>query len=193
MKWTLKNLGFSRYTWIGTAVVAVALVCWIGLLIGGVFEPKKLGVKQVDPNRCPHCNHALTAYAKQTGECLFCRGELPGKEKASVVGSKVIPGVLIGLFVILLTINIVLFVRSITRGNVEEVYYQTQCRKCGRKVRFREHQCGQLAKCPICRQVMRFPVAPEKPPGPWTRMKGWFSASRRKKVNQEMDEHSMER
>ena len=193
MKWTLKNLGFSRYTRIGLIVIAVALVVWLGLLVGGVFEPKKLGVKQVDPNRCPHCNHALTAYAKQTGECLFCKGELPGKDKGSVVGNRVVPGVLIGLFVVLLTINIVMFIRSRIRAPGEEFFYQTNCRKCGRKVRFRERQCGQIAKCPICRQLMRFPEAPEKPPGPWTRMKGWFSASRRKKVNRELDEQSMER
>jgi hypothetical protein len=186
MKVSLKNMKFSRLTWIGMILVGVVLLGWIVALTTGVFDPpKKVGEKQADPNRCPFCNHPLTKYAKEDGHCLYCKAELPGSEKPSVIGSKVIPGMLIGLFVVLLTTNIVLTIRSIRRNAKQEAdYFVTHCRKCGRKVRFREQQCGQIVKCPTCRQLMRFPEAPEKPRGVWTRMKGWLNVKGKKKVKQ---------
>jgi hypothetical protein len=186
MKLSLKQLPFSRWTKVGLIVVGVLLVGWVGVILSGVLDPpKSTRPKQTDPNRCPTCNSPLTAYAKAQGRCLFCKAELPGADKPSVFGRRVVPGVLIGLFVVLLTANVVMFVRSLRRGRkVEEDYFVTHCRKCGRKVRFREQQCGQIVKCPTCRQLMRFPEAPEKPPGVWTRMRGWLSLKGQKKVKQ---------
>jgi uncharacterized paraquat-inducible protein A len=188
MKLSLSKLSFSRWTKISLIVVGVLLVGWVGVMLSGVLDPpKSTRLQQTDPNRCPHCNHPLTAYAKQQGVCLFCKGDLPGKETPGR-GGGAISGVLIGLFVVLLLTNVILFVRSRMRMKKEdEDYYHTYCKKCGRKVRFREQQCGQIAKCPTCRQLMRFPEAPDKRPGVWGRMKGWLTVKGRKKVNQTAD------
>jgi hypothetical protein len=184
MKVSLKNIKFSRLTWIGMILVGIVAAGWLVILMTGVLEPKRIGEKQVDPNRCPHCNHPLTRYVKESGTCLYCKGDLPGKEKGPGTGSKAIAVSLVSLFVVLLVTNVAMLIRSLKRAKVEEEYFVTNCKKCSRKVRFRESQCGQIAKCPTCKQLMRFPEAPEKPRGVWTRMTGWLIPRSRKKVKQ---------
>jgi hypothetical protein len=170
----LKNLQLSRVTRIGLIVVGGVLLIWLVLLLAGVFDsPRRVGEKMLDPNRCPHCNFPLSKYAKDKGECLFCHGELPGSEKAlSAQGhGKVVAVVLISLFGVLLSVNVVFAVRALLRKRkpADEVHH-LRCRKCDCKIRYRPNQVGQFARCPKCRQFVRFPEPPQEPRRPWWRV-----------------------
>ena len=174
MRLSLKELRLSRFTTGAMVVVGVAAVFWLGLLLSGALDsPKHLGErKKVDPNRCPHCDHALTPYARELGQCLFCKGDLPGKESASSPRSTGIAVTLVSLFLVLLAVNVAFLVRRM-RGKKpqEEEVHHLYCRKCGRKIRYRTGQAGQLARCPMCRQLVRFPEPPAPEKRPWWR--GW--------------------
>jgi DNA-directed RNA polymerase subunit RPC12/RpoP len=185
MKFSLKDTRIRRASLIALLVLGVLLLVWGGLMLAGVFDsPKKLGETKVDANRCPHCNLPLSKVAKEKGECLFCHGDLPTKQRG--VGehpaSKAVIGGLIGAFAILATINLVFFVRSWKGKDPEEAFYHLNCKKCTRKVRYRQRQIGQFARCPICRQLIRFPEPPEQPKGTWGKLKDWLKRPKKKKA-----------
>ena len=175
MKVSLKNLSLSRWTRIGLIAVGGVLVLWLGLMVMGTFmePPRKMGEQKLDPNRCPHCNMALSKFAKEKGECLFCKGALSGAQRAALTESrnKTIAYVLIGLFVVLLVTNAVFFFRARARAQKgdEDLYY-FRCHKCERKIRYRTSQVGQFARCPQCRQMVRFPPPAEEMKRPWWRI-----------------------
>jgi hypothetical protein len=185
MKLALKNVRLPRWTWIGMIVVGVALLVWLVLVLLGVFDPPtRVGEKKIDPNRCPACNAPLSPFAKEKGECLLCHADLPGARKtaAQQVANKYVPAVLIGVFSILLVVNVALAVRAWARQNQPEVIYHMNCGKCGRKIRYRPKQIGQCAQCPLCRKWVRFAEPPpEEPKGMWVTLKRWLRKKPRKK------------
>jgi uncharacterized paraquat-inducible protein A len=187
MKLSPKKLKFSRVSVLSMVVVGVVALGWLGLMLAGVFEPKKLGEKKVDPNRCPHCNKQLSPHAKATGECTSCHGAVgdKGKLAAREKFQRTVVTVLLAGFAVLFVVNVAVFVRSRVGKNTEEAFFYLHCRKCTRKVRYRERQIGQFARCPMCKTLMRFPEPPDRPRSRWAKMKEWL---RRPKKNKPLEE-----
>ncbi len=174
MKESLKGLSASRWTRITLTVMGVVMVLGLGAFLTGVFDPpQRLGEKKVDPNRCPECNMALSRYARDKGECLFCHANLPGKSRdlARQGQGKVLALILIVLCSLLLLVNAVFFFRGRARKRaLDEELYHLRCRKCDRKIRYRTGQAGQFARCPQCRQMLRFPELARDNKRPWWRL-----------------------
>src|SRR5262249_54186209 len=140
MKFSLKNINLTGWTRIGLSVIGVALLVWLVLFQTGLFDPPQtVGEKKTDPNRCPHCNMPLSSHAKQKGECLFCKGVLPGGDKWSSgkAGGQGFAIVLLTLFCVLVIVNGVFLVRALARKKkLDEDVYHMHCHKCDRKVRY---------------------------------------------------------
>jgi hypothetical protein len=120
-----------------------------------------------------------------SGVCPYCtinNGGVPKKKvESGVLTSPIIPIVLGSIFGILATINVVVIVRSRMNANPEEVFYHINCRKCDRKVRYRDRQINQFARCPACKTLMRFPEPPPQPTR-WQRVKSWLTPQKKKKT-----------
>ncbi len=162
----------TRYTTIGLIALGVALAAW--LLVMFVFAPEaKLAPGAADDSHCPECGHALPGRLAETGgECPFCKMQgktVPvGRGRRSAARGPAVPLALGGLIGALLVVHGVFLVRQrmAARQQHEDLYY-VNCRKCDRRLRYRERQVGQLAKCPACRTVIMFPKLPEAPKSVW--------------------------
>jgi uncharacterized paraquat-inducible protein A len=185
MKLSLDNLLKSRWPLIALGVVGGALLIWLTLEMTGVFEPPKRIAgpneqeKKVDPNRCPQCNAPLSKYAREKGECLLCNAKLENEEDKSISKTVawVVPPVLIGVFSVLLVINLGLFTykRVRQKNNGEEVFHHITCRKCDRRIRYRDRQVNQFARCPLCKSIVRFPAPPLELTR-WGKVRAWVIA-----------------
>jgi hypothetical protein len=186
MKSSLGRMQLSRFTRVGLVAVGVMLVGWVALKLVVSGSGTRTGPAKVDPTRCPNCGRPLPGYAQVTGECPYCQIEQGGGRKTKARGSAVtssttLPAVLGCAFVLLLALHVGLLLRSRVGRGGEEVCYFTNCRKCGRKLRYRDHQVGHLARCPLCRDLVRFPEPPGKAGGLWWKVKGWWKRLRRRK------------
>ena len=158
----------TRITKIGMAALAVGLLAWVVLTLFTSGDTRTEAAK-LDNGRCPECGQELPQAVKEFGgECPFCK--LNGKSVevgraragTSIFRGPAIPTTLVVCFVLLVLVHAVFLVRQRAAANKEdEDYYLVNCRKCGRRLRYRERQVGQLAKCPMCRTVIMFPKLPE--------------------------------
>ena len=168
-KLSLRNVKLSSFTRIGLIVVGVALVLWLALTLWP-DGPTRSNAAKTDPTRCPECGLPLTKQAQLTGECPSCamaRGDSKSKKpQTKIAQDRVVPTFLIGLFVVLMGAHLFALYRR-RPAAIEVVLYYHHCPKCGRKLRYRTHQVGQFARCPICRQLVRFPPLPDEPRKPW--------------------------
>jgi hypothetical protein len=168
----------SRFTKIGMGVVGVLFLAWAAFMVFLNQGATKSGPAVTDPNRCPVCGRDLPPAYVGTGECPYCAAAHPGEGPTRHTGSSVaanpaVPAVLIGLFCVLLTVNLFVTFRG-RRGPVEEALYHLTCPKCHRKLRFRESQAGRLAACPLCRRPIVFPRLDRPPDTHWARVKRWL-------------------
>src|SRR5262245_187624 len=166
MKHSLSGLKLSRFTGGGLIVLGGCLVVWLVLTLFTGMHSTQTGPARVDPNRCPECGREYPRGSP--GECPLCKlkAQAGGKPRptARPGPARTLATVLVGLFVVLLAVHLAVTLRGHVGKPAEEAYYQTACRKCSRKIRFRESQAGHLAACPLCRAVFRFPeLAPTRP------------------------------
>jgi hypothetical protein len=155
----------TRITKLGMAALGAALLAWLGLMLFS-DSPTKLAADVTDDTRCPVCGRELPAAVQQAGgDCPFCKAD--GKSvdvrraRASASGSAwrgpAIPTLLVAALVLLLVVHGVFLVRHRARAAKEDVVYIVSCKKCGRRLRYRERQGGQIAKCPLCQTIILFP------------------------------------
>lgn len=187
MKLPLKKVELSSVTKYSLIALGAGLVFWLGLsFFSG--DPKKTAAVRTDKTRCADCGLPLSKSAQDSGECPYCAMKNGGKAKKTASGSgtpgRTIPIVMISLFVVLSVIHLFVLYRK-RASVVEELVFNMNCRKCDRKVRYRERQVGALATCPGCRCMIRFPEAPEKAKGRWGIVKSWFVLSHKKKVEKD--------
>ena len=151
----------TRVTRFVLIALAVSLAAWVVLTLV-TNSPTEIRAPE-NPAQCPECGMALPKEVREGGgECPYCKA----LGKATVIGQRKGPDVLRGPTVpiallatagLLLLVHLVFLVRNRARGQREEVLYYMNCRKCLRKIRYRERQVGQLAKCPLCHALIRFP------------------------------------
>jgi phage FluMu protein Com len=165
----------SRDLKLGLAGVGLVLLLCLGLLIFATSGPTKTGPSRaVDPTVCEYCGKKLP----KSGDCLSCIAEMgldkyhAKRESHYWFNSPIIAEVVIGLVCILLVVYITLLWRRRAAQPLEEVYYTIHCRKCGRKLRYRNSQVNHFGKCPICQKPILFPKPPEEPKtSPWTKFR----------------------
>jgi predicted Zn-ribbon and HTH transcriptional regulator len=185
MKLSLKGLKVTGVTKIGLIALAVAFVLWL-VLTYAFDAPTKLAGK-VDPNACPDCGNFLTQKERDRGECPYCKakgkgGDLTKRDTTAKQASRVVPWVLIGGFVLLLAVHVGFVVKGWVGKGKDEVLYHLNCRKCDRKIRYRQGQIDHFAQCPRCRAWVRFPAPPApKRKNLWVQLKGWLTPRRAKK------------
>jgi len=178
----MKLRALSRFTKISIAGMAALLLAWIALTLFAVGEKTKTDAIVKSPEdltHCPHCGRPLPRAAIASGECPFCRLE-NGPEaakiyrKGNVLTGRLIPYTLVGMFVVLLVANIVIAVRGRVKQERDETLYYYNCPKCNRRLRYRESQMGQLARCPLCHRPIVFPKFDLAKGGPLLRMRRWL-------------------
>jgi hypothetical protein len=153
----------TRWTKVGMAALGVGLVVWVVLLLTTGGETK-LASGTTDAKHCPECGRELPRNVQESGgECPYCKMEGKsvevGKRRggSSALRGPAIPIVLVVLLGLLLLVHGVFLVRQRAAAHKEEELYYVNCRKCDRRLRYRKHQGGQLARCPVCRTLILFP------------------------------------
>jgi hypothetical protein len=174
----------SLFTKIGMAAVGVLFLAWLTLTLLNRNGSDRTGPAVVDEKHCPRCGRELPKWAWGTDQCPYCQLEdraggpasgSPRPRFRSGVSSPVIPTLLIVTFAGLLTVHLVMLVRSRVVTKTEEVLYHLSCPKCSRKLRYRASQAGKLGQCPVCRRPVIFPRAADgRAPGGWARMRRWL-------------------
>lgn len=192
MKLAFKGVELSKFTKISLGATGVLGLAWLALTLFTGEEPKKSAAARVDPSQCPDCGRPLTREAKTTGVCPFCKMEDPTmqKKKARTAGStgginsrSVAVGI-VSAFVLLLVANVAVIVRAKLAKKPDDSLYYMNCRKCDRRVRYRERQAGVLARCPNCLALIKFPELPVKK-SRWSVVKSWLTIPRKKTVQKE--------
>jgi hypothetical protein len=173
----------SLFTKIGMGVVGALFLAWAAFMLFVNGDDARSKSVITDPNRCPVCGHELPPAYRGTGECPYCAAAHPGVGATIHTGrtaasNPLVPVFLIGLFCILLGVNLFVTFRKIRIHQIEEGIYHLQCPKCGRKLRYRESQAGRLAACPLCHRPIVFPRL-LRPETRWTRMKRWLGMASR--------------
>jgi predicted Zn-ribbon and HTH transcriptional regulator len=164
----------TRMTWIALGGLGVALVAWAAVaLLSDVGT--RTGPAVTDNTHCPECGRELPRTVRDAGgECPYCKMQGKsvtvgkGRGGPSALRGPAVPLVFLGIVTALVLIHVAFLVRQRLRGRQEEVLYHTNCRKCMRKLRYRPRQIGQLARCPICRTLIRFPEPEEAARPRWT-------------------------
>jgi predicted Zn-ribbon and HTH transcriptional regulator len=160
------------------AVVGVAFLAWLSVTLITGSQSKRKKALVTDPNRCPVCGRELPSGYRGTGKCPYCQIEHasdPESAASESTPSAIIPIILISAFCLLLGIHATLFVRARISSEREEVLYYTECRKCHRRIRYRESQIGKIALCPLCKKPIFFPKPEEIIESRWTRFRRWLS------------------
>lgn len=157
----------SQYTKVGMVAAGLLLVVWIGLVIFRDNSAKKVGPAKEDVTHCPDCGMLLN----KAGECPKCLAE-EGMEayrakraNKGMANSPVLAYLVGGVFVVLVTVYLLTVLRRWYGRDKEEDLYYVHCRKCGRKLRFRERQIGHVGRCPLCQTPVRFPHPEEQTKG----------------------------
>jgi hypothetical protein len=164
----------SRTAKYGIAGIGLVLLLCIGLLIYATSGSKKIG-PVVDPTKCEFCGNQLN----KNGDCAKCMSELgPEKYRAKrqskdLANSPLIASIVIGFLCLLATVYMGFVLGKYLRRKKADVFYNTRCPKCGRKLRYRDSQVDRLGKCPLCQKPIRFPK-PDLPPKPtvWSKLRG---------------------
>ena len=155
----------TRANKIALGLLGGALVIWVVLMLFSGGETKKQA--EVDDKHCPECGHEIPrGVLENGGDCPYCQVQgrkVPvGKARQmSLARGPTIPIILISASALLLLVNIVFLVIRRVGGNKDEVLYYVSCRKCGRKLRYRQRQAGHFARCPLCQTVILFPKLPD--------------------------------
>jgi hypothetical protein len=140
------------------------LLLVIGLVVFATSGSNKIE-KRVDPNVCEFCGRRLP----QSKLCLKCIGEMgrevyeAKREKKYWYNSPLIATIIISILCVLLLTHICILLWKRRGRKKAEVYYHTRCKKCGRRLRYRESQINRLGKCPLCQRPLVFPKPPEVP------------------------------
>ena len=157
----------NRFTTIALAALAVGLLAWVVLWVS-TEPPKKLTGTKED-RLCAECKNPVPPGILQTGgECPYCEAKgkhvLVGKgsNDPSIWRGPGIPIALLVMSALLLVVHAFFLVRKRLALREEEIYV-TSCRKCSRRLRYRQKQAGQVARCPACRTVVFFPKIDPEP------------------------------
>jgi predicted RNA-binding Zn-ribbon protein involved in translation (DUF1610 family) len=173
----------SRFTKIGMAAVGVLFLAWLALTLLSGNVTQKSGPAVADEKHCPRCGRELPRWAWGTDQCPYCQLEekdggaasgSPRPRFRSAAPSAVIPTLLVVAFAALLTVHLVMLVRTRVVVKTEEVLYHLNCPKCGRKLRYRVSQAGRLGQCPLCRRPVIFPRVEGPAPSGWAKMRRWL-------------------
>jgi hypothetical protein len=171
----------SRLTKIGLAVLAVVMVVWLVLTLYASGGKSKTASAAVDDKHCPKCGMPLPrgGTAKECPYCFLENQQSGGKGAKLARGSGiVVPIVVISLIVLLVGANVFVKLRARWKEQRDENYYIHECRKCSRKIRFRVHQFGTAALCPLCKRPFIFPKL-DVDRSRWLRMKQWLNLAPR--------------
>jgi hypothetical protein len=175
----LKKLTFAHYSLAGVVVFGAFALLWVVLTVFFSNAYKAGPVKQ-DPNHCPDCGREYSRAGMAAKECAFClaqggQGDKRGPNKPGLPGSNkqqtslTVPITLFTIFFVMLGIHLTVVWRAAVAAAKEEVYYNTNCLKCDRKVRYRENQIGKVVGCPNpkCKSFIRCPEPVQEPSRPW--------------------------
>jgi predicted Zn-ribbon and HTH transcriptional regulator len=175
----MSAMKMSRLTKIGMGVVGGAFLVWLCVTLLTAGQSKKKTALVTDPTRCPVCGRELPNGYQGTGKCPYCEMEHMADPQSGAASesttSPVIPIILVSAFCLLLAIHVTLFVRARISGEREEVLFHTECRKCHRRIRYRESQIGKVALCPLCKKPVFFQKPEEIFESRWTRFRRWLS------------------
>jgi hypothetical protein len=151
----------------GSTIRRYAMVA-VGLLLGGwavITNLQNDGPTSIkDPTRCPDCGRELPPQFQSSGECPYCLLGKGGKERIGAAPPRryLVPGILVGLFLILAGTHLVIYLRSRWRAierEDDELYCYFNCPQCHRKLRYRPRQSGHFGRCPTCRKPVLFPAS----------------------------------
>jgi hypothetical protein len=163
----------TRMTTIILIALGVVLLAWVGLTLLTNADTKSAPAA-ADDRHCPECGRELPKAVRDSGgDCPFCKAQgktvnvAQRRAGSPILRGPAVPAALVGVVLALLLVHMAFLVRNRVRGRREEVIYHTNCRKCMRKLRYRDGQAGQLAKCPVCRTLIRFPQPDEGPRSRW--------------------------
>jgi DNA-directed RNA polymerase subunit RPC12/RpoP len=169
----------SRFTKITLAVAGVLFLVWLGLVLFVENASTKTGPAFVDDQVCPNCGKPLPKGALQSNQCPNCLlqygPEAAKIKKDSATNSRVIPSILIAGVVILLALNIGVSLRNRLKQQKDEIQFHYHCPKCHRKLRYREHQIGRFAQCPLCERPIVFPKPANMRETRWTQFRRWLN------------------
>jgi hypothetical protein len=152
----------TRWTKVGMAVLIVSLVLW-GVLMLSTPDATRTDAAVAEEGHCPQCGQELPKAARAAGaECPYCKAMGRGQESGPRGGAAVLRGdnvpIVLGCALgALVVTHVVLLLRQRAAARYGEVLYYTNCRKCARRIRYRERQAGHFARCPVCQTVLVFP------------------------------------
>jgi len=177
-----------KTSWItraGLILLGVLILVWGVLALCTRSAPEKSGPAGVDDRHCANCGRELPAGARTARECPFCQLENGGKAASadraasSFASSPAVPITLVSLFCLLLGVHAFLFLRTRVAAKPKEVVHYFRCPRCVRKLRYRSHQAGRAAVCPLCRGPVLFPRSQDQPVSRWTRWRRLVTITRR--------------
>ncbi|HTU19611.1 MAG TPA: hypothetical protein VMG10_16240 [Gemmataceae bacterium] len=145
---------------LGGAGIVLLLV--IGLIVFATSGSNKIE-KIKDPNVCEFCGRKFP----KSKICLTCMAEMGREEyearraRKEWYNSPAIATAVISVLCVLILIHISILLWKRRGRKKAEVEYHTRCKKCGRKLRYRESQINRLGKCPLCQKPLVFPKPPD--------------------------------
>ena len=165
---TITAMKASRFTRIG--IVVLGLILTASLVVSLVTQGPTTRAPEAREGHCPDCGRRLSPAAITAGQCPFCqltKGPDAGKlDRTTARRGWLFPAITGGAIVVLAILYSVLWFRTRRATAKEETQYRVNCRKCGRRLRYRERQAGKPAQCPLCRSFLVFPRI-ERAPSRW--------------------------
>lgn len=162
----------SRATKYGIAGLGVVLLLCLGLTIFATSGSTK-STAIVDPTVCEYCGKKLN----KSGECSKCMAEMGAekyrakRESKNWYNSPAIATSIISILCVLIAVHIGLTLWKLSKRKKAEVFFHVHCKKCGRKLRYRESQINRLGKCPLCQKALHFPQPLVEPkPSVWKKL-----------------------
>jgi hypothetical protein len=164
-----------------------ALVIWLILTISVASSSTRTERAVIAKNdgrpRCPECGREIPSAG---ADCPFCQLNVEGtKGKGKSGGIRArnwrVPATLLGTFLTMLAVYLGLLYRRRRLTIKEEALFHMHCRKCSRKIRYRESQIGRPALCPICRSPILFPKPAGLKPRWGERIRLWLGLGPKRK------------
>ena len=157
--------------WLILGAGAAVLLAGNWYLWSSSRQPRLTGKEQVLYLYCTKCGFEMPCSPGQEQRTIPCPtcgvpGQILRVSAESHAGNASRgpnPLVVLGALDVNILMAVAVFVASqrttSRRADDEPVYHRFTCRRCGRRLRYREQQAGRPAKCPGCKSVLLFPRA----------------------------------
>ena len=165
----------TRNTKWALAGLASVLAVVFGLLLFAAGGNNKKAAGIVDNTVCEFCGKKLP----KSGLCPSCIAQMglesyqAKRESKYWYNSPLIANIIVSLLCVLAVTYIGVTLRTFSKRKKVEVTYNTRCKKCGRKLRYRDSQIDHVGRCPLCHHPMRFPKpTPITKSSVWSKVRG---------------------